>query len=102
MTDVHSRVRACIVFATLLAATVPASAQVPITAVPPADYRGRPVAKAAPAEMTLPRAAPALRIALPEPTAAERASLKTRNATKAASGRQSHRLEGSAGARVSA
>ena len=94
MTDVHSRARACIVFATLLAATVPVCAQVPITAVPPADYRGRPVAKAAPAEMTLPRVAPALRIALPEPTAAERASLRTRNATKAASGRKATGLKG--------
>ena len=94
MTEVHLRVRACIAFATGVLAAVPAFADVPIIAVPPASYRGPAVAKAAPAGMVLPQAAPAWRIALPEPTAAERASLKAHNVPKAARGGKATELKG--------
>jgi hypothetical protein len=61
-------------------AALPAFADVPITAVPPAAYRAPATPKAAPVAMMLPQGAAALRVALPEPTAAERASLRARNA----------------------
>jgi lysyl endopeptidase len=89
MTDVHSRLRACIVLTTTLAAC-PAFADVPITAVPPADYRSGTAQKAAPLKMQLPRTAPSSRIALPQATPAERAALKSKNAQKSAGGSKSN------------
>jgi hypothetical protein len=66
----------------------------PITAVPPADYQPRVVEKAAPAQFVLSPAAPGLRIVLPAPSDAERASLKARNAAPARSGAKSGNLKG--------
>ncbi|HEX6137996.1 MAG TPA: trypsin-like peptidase domain-containing protein [Casimicrobiaceae bacterium] len=62
------------------AIALPAVADVPITAVPPADYRPRAAAKAASAKFLLAPGVPARRIALSEPAAAERAVLQARNA----------------------
>lgn len=90
---VRVRVRVAIA-ATIVAVALPASAATPVTAVPPADYRPRVAEKAAPAQFLLPPAAPALRIALPEPTPAERATLKARNARAAASPAQANDLKG--------
>jgi lysyl endopeptidase len=87
------RMRAIIATA-LAAVALPAFADAPITAVPPADYRPPAVAKSSPAGGTsspvvamsaptvllLAPSAPAWRVALPEPTAAERATLQARNA----------------------
>jgi hypothetical protein len=93
MTDSHSRVRAAIAVA-FLAASLPALADVPITAVPPAALHPRAAGKAAPASLLLAPGAPALRVALPAPTDAERASLKARNAAPAASAGKSTKLKG--------
>jgi lysyl endopeptidase len=71
---------------TILAVALPALADMPITAVPPAELRSQAVEKVAPAKLLLAPGAPARRIALPEPTAAERGALKARNAAPAASG----------------
>ena len=70
--------RGVVFIAAFCAATV-ASAQL-ITAMPPAPYRVPALEKAAPVTLQLPASSPSLRIALPEPTAAERASLRARNA----------------------
>jgi hypothetical protein len=75
-------------------AVIPALADVPITAVPPADYRPRAIEKAAPAQLLLPAATSGLRIALPAPTDAERALLKSRNAASARSGARGGNLKG--------
>ena len=83
MTEVHSRWGARAAIAAAAMAALPAFAGVPVTAVPPADYRPPATLKAAPAKMALPPAAPGWRVALPEPSAAERALLTARNATKA-------------------
>lgn len=79
MSDVQSRLRACIVFVTA-AVAFPAFADAPINAVPPAAYRGPAAVKSAAPRMALPPAAPAKRIDLAEPTATERDALKAHNA----------------------
>jgi hypothetical protein len=78
MTEVAIRMRACVAMATAFAAFC-AYADVPITAVPPASFRGMSSDKTVVPKMTLAPTAPALRIALPEPTAAERDVLRQRN-----------------------
>ena len=77
-------------------------AQVPITAVPPAGYRGRRSQKPRRATMLLPQATPALRIALPEPTAAERASLRDAQRRRAAQRSKATELKGPLARRISA
>ncbi|HKU86250.1 MAG TPA: hypothetical protein VJV77_07910, partial [Casimicrobiaceae bacterium] len=59
---------------------LPAWADVPITAVPPADYRAPPSLRAAPARMALTATTPSRRVVLPVPTPDERAALRVRNA----------------------
>ena len=78
MTEGPKRLRTCMALATAVAAFC-AYADVPITAVPPASLRETAVDKAVVAKMALAPAAPALRIVLPEPTAAERDQLRQRN-----------------------
>ncbi len=78
MTEVPKRLRACIAVAAA-AASLSAYADTLVTAVPPAAFRGAPVDKTAVPKMALAPSAPALRIALPEPTAAERDLLRQRN-----------------------
>src|SRR4051812_38641178 len=80
MTKAHPPGLRGILFAVAALAVWPAFAAPPITAVPPAAYREPPTLKTAPVAMLLPGAAPATRVALPEPTAAERAALPLRNA----------------------
>lgn len=63
-----------------IAAASTAWAQVPITSVPPADYRASPQTKAAPT-LLLAAGRSAARIALAEPSAAELAALRARNAS---------------------
>jgi hypothetical protein len=72
----------------------PAFAAVPITSVPPATFKPRTVEKAAAAGFLLPATTPAWRVALPEPTAAERAMLKARNAAADVSSKQATKLKG--------
>jgi len=86
-------VRAALAAAVIVAA-VPALADVPIIAVPPADYHTRAVERTAPAQFVLAPAAPGLRIALPAPTGNERATLAARNATRASGGAKSGNLKG--------
>ncbi len=93
----HSRLRARIrvaIATAFVAAALPAFADVPITSVPPADFRQRAVEKSAPAKFLLAPAAPVWRVTLPEPTAAERAALKARNAAPALPGAKANRLKG--------
>ena len=75
--------RACTLLA-VVSTALPAWADAPITAVPPADYRVPEAARAAPARTALPAAAPARRVALPEPLPDERESLRARNTARAA------------------
>ncbi|MGC1819363.1 MAG: serine protease [Casimicrobiaceae bacterium] len=63
-----------------LLATLPASFAAPITAVPPADYQPPIVRKTAATELLLPVGAQSLRIALPAPSEAELAPLRSKNA----------------------
>lgn len=84
MTDVPVRLPVCIAFAMAAALALPVFAEVPITAVPPAEYRAPPVARSAPSRMALAPTAPARRITLPEPTGTERAALKALNANRTA------------------
>jgi lysyl endopeptidase len=65
--------------AMMIGAASAAWAQVPVTSVPPADYRARPETKAAPSLLLAPGAS-AARIALSQPSAAELAALRARNA----------------------
>jgi len=83
MTRAHPPAFRGIVFAVAAFAAWPAFTEGAITAVPPAAYRAPSTQKAAPVTMMLPQGAPAARVALPEPTAAERASLRARNAPAA-------------------
>jgi hypothetical protein len=83
--------RACTVLAVasasllaVVSTTLPAWADVPITAVPPADYRAPAALRAAPARMALTAALPARRVVLPEPSPGERAALRARNASHVA------------------
>ena len=78
MTEVAKRARACVALAITVTAFC-AYADVPIIAVPPALLRAEPSGKATVSKMALAPTAPALRIALPEPTAAERDLLRQRN-----------------------
>ena len=94
MTESHSRGVRLAVFAAIVAAAVPAFAAVPITAVPPAPYRPAAVEKAAPQKFLLAPGAPVWRIGLPEPSAAERAMLKSRNAAAPSRGAKSTTLKG--------
>ncbi|HLX29370.1 MAG TPA: hypothetical protein VKV24_12880 [Casimicrobiaceae bacterium] len=95
MTIVPPRVRARLACAAVLAAAaLPVMAAVPVTAVPPAEYRPSGIEKAAPAQMLLPAQAPGLRIVLPEPSDAERATLKARNAQHPATGANARVLKG--------
>jgi len=68
----------------VVSTTMPAWADVPITAVPPADYRAPIALRAAPARMALTAASPARRVVLPEPSPDERAALRARNAARVA------------------
>ena len=81
MTKVERPAKRGVVFIAALGAATVVSAQHLITAVPPAPYRAPAIEKAASVTMQLPATSPALRIALPEPSASERASLRSRNAT---------------------
>ena len=83
MTRAHPPAFRGIVFAVAAFAAWPAFTEGAITAVPPAAYRAPSTQKAAPVTMMLPQGSPAARVALPEPTAAERASLRARNAPAA-------------------
>lgn len=95
MRMVPVRVRVRVAFAaTIVAMAAPAFAAAPVTSVPPADYRPPMAEKAAPAQFLLPPAAPALRVALPEPTPAERATLKARNAQAPAGAAKAGNLKG--------
>lgn len=80
MTRVHPAALRGIVLAVAAFVVWPALTQAAITAVPPAAYRTPSTLKAAPVAMMLPQGAPAARVALPEPTAAERALLPAHNA----------------------
>ena len=81
MTQTHDNARLGIAGAiTILAMALPAFAQVPVTSAPPAAFRPHATAKVAPTAMLLAPTAPGVRIALPEPTDAERAVLKAKNA----------------------
>lgn len=102
-----ARVRVAIA-TTIAAAAMPAFADVPITAVPPAHYRPPALETSAPAienstpaigksaaTFLLAPSAPAWRVALPEPTAAERATLRDRNAASSpVHGATAHGLKG--------
>ena len=88
----RTRIRVAIA-TTIAAAVLPAFADVPITAVPPADFRPPAVEKSAPALLLAP-SAPAWRIALPEPTPAERAVLAARNAPSSVHGATAGKLKG--------
>ena len=95
MTIVSSRARiraalAAVVFAWAL----PAFGDVPVKAVPPADYHPRGAGKAAPARFLLAPGAPGVRIALPAVAPGERALLSARNAARASSGAKSGTLKG--------
>src|SRR4051812_24508900 len=83
MTDVRSRTRAVIALAAGFAAATawPARAEVPITAVPPAEYKGGATIDKSATTKMLSRGAPAVTVTLPAPTAAERDVLKARNAS---------------------
>lgn len=84
MPDVRSGVLAIIAVAAGLAAASawPAHAEVPITAVPPAEYKGNGgIDKPATTKMSLSGFAPAVSVTLPAPTPAERDVLKARNAS---------------------
>src|SRR6478752_461932 len=94
MTERLTRMRRSIAVAATFLVAIPAFADKPITAVPPADYRPRAVEKVAPAAMLLAPGAPAWRVALPEPSAAERASLRARNAATPAAGAKASNLKG--------
>src|SRR5690349_6968141 len=59
-----------------------AAAAAQITAVPPAEYRPGPEAKAAPAELLTAPDLPSYAITLPEPTATEKAQLASPPAAK--------------------
>jgi hypothetical protein len=83
-----------VVFAVAAFAAWPAFAEAAITAVPPAAYRAPSTQKSAPVTMMLPQGAPAARVALPEPTAAERASLRARNAAAAGAQGKATTLKG--------
>jgi len=95
MTDSRwsARARAAIATAIVVAA-LPAFAQVPITAVPPADFRPRTAEKAAPAQLLLAPGASAWRVALPQPSAVELASLKAKNAVQSQLGAKATNLKG--------
>jgi lysyl endopeptidase len=84
MTAVHSRMRAVIAVAASLATAVawPAYAEAPITAVPPAELKGGATIDKSPTpKMSLSQATPAVIVALPAATTAERDLLKARNAS---------------------
>ena len=83
MTRVHPPAFRGIVFAAAAFAAWPVFAEGPITAVPPAAYRGRPsTQKAAPVDDAAAAGDACSAIALPEPTAVERATLRDRNARR--------------------
>jgi hypothetical protein len=90
---IFARIRAAVATA-FVAAALPAFAGVPITSVPPAAFRAPAVEKSAPAQFLLAPTAPGLRIALPEPTDAERATLKARNAAPVIPGVRASTLKG--------
>lgn len=94
MTERLTRMHRWIAAAATFIVAIPAFADTPITAVPPADYRPRAMEKAVPATMLLAPGAPARRVALPEPSAAERASLNARNASASAAGAKASILKG--------
>jgi hypothetical protein len=94
MIEFHARMRACSVFAAVVGAAAPAFAVVPITAVPPAEYRATATPKAASAGMLLPQPAPAWRVALVAPTDSERALLRARNAQPSAQRGKATALKG--------
>ncbi|MEO8536444.1 MAG: serine protease, partial [Betaproteobacteria bacterium] len=93
MNGICARAMAGIVVAASVAGWTLAYAETPITAVPPAALRAT-TAKSATAALILLAAAPATRVALPEPTAAERASLRLRNASGARTGGKTSTLKG--------
>jgi len=77
-----------------VALALPVQADLPVTAVPPADLRPAATQKAAISQFVLPATARGLRVALPEPTAAERATLKARNAPAARGTAKAGNLKG--------
>jgi lysyl endopeptidase len=77
-----------------IALALPVQADVPVTAVPPADLRPGATQKSAVAQFVLPATARGLRVALPEPTPAERATLKARNASAASGATKAGNLKG--------
>ena len=89
----RTRLRAFLAIA-LAAAALPAWSASPVTAVPPADLRAGPAAKATAGNGLLAPNAASYRIALPEPTAAERASLAVRNAPSSMRGEKASKLKG--------
>jgi lysyl endopeptidase len=79
----------------LVACALPAFADVPITAVPPADYHASGNVKAkVPTQFLLAAGAPGLHIALPAPTSAERAMLAARNAVPTQNSAKATKLKG--------
>jgi len=89
----RTRLRAFLAIA-LAAAALPAWSALPVTAVPPADLRAGSAAKATAGNVLLAPDAASYRIALPEPTAAERASLVVRNAPSSMRGEKATKLKG--------
>jgi len=89
----RTRVRTFLAVA-LAAAALPAWSAAPVTAVPPADLRPDAVEKATTGKLLLAPNAASYRIALPEPTAAERASLAARNAPTITRGEKATKLKG--------
>ncbi len=88
--NLRKRVAAGAAVALTLIATLSATSAAPITAAPPADYRPPSVRKAAPTELLLPAGgAQSLRIALPAPSEAELAPLRSKNASTLSQSRRS-------------
>ena len=84
-----------VVASALVACALPAFADVPITAVPPADYHARGNEKVRePTQFLLAAGASGLHIALPAPTAAERATLAARNAASTHNSAKANKLKG--------